>query len=87
MRPGQSTQPGCVHEETNANHKMPVIDDTNGAHGTKRLRTKGKEVPLATRAGILALHQEGKKWVDISSRFGVHPGTARKIVKRAEVGP
>ena len=47
---------------------------------------RGPETPIPIRAGILALHLfTDMNWVDISTKFLVHPDTAKKICQRAKV--
>ena len=49
---------------------------------------RGPETPIPIRAGILALHLfTDMNWVDISTKFLVHPDTAKKICQRAKVHP
>jgi hypothetical protein len=46
---------------------------------------RGPETPIPIRAGILALHLfTDMNWVDISTKFLVHPDTAKKICQRAK---
>jgi hypothetical protein len=54
--------------------RRPLIDSAGRHH-----------IPLEKRGGILALHQAGFNWNDISGRLEVHPDTARSICRRAKV--